>query len=447
MNKTVNVVVCSMLAVLFCLIISNVEVKANTITGINVSPANSDVYINSGSTWNQAMSSAGQNAQPSSAFNNYQYVTQFCATQGAWQAGFSIYSIDPSTFTGGYITINGAEYYCKYPCGFVNYYKDGVEIPNGYTAVSGSYPRSILYSNYGFGSGNVLWSAYFQPSQGENIVLCYFSTMSGNDVHFPDPLSSASYGYASRYYNGNYADGTPDFCYYTDSNGCKGYSVGTVSVPIFCDLNDAIYYMENGVILDNDHVLAGSDTAVVTPTPTPTATPIPQITGTVSIDGGTVNIGNFPTAVPTPTPIAPVEFSDDMNDGDISSGNGYVDSSLVNNIVPDISPGAYNFTQDETNALMEDGTLLPHAYLEDIMDGNGSIFSRYPIAAIDRLTDESQSQAQADDVAFTTYLLSTFYVFSDGRDSGGGIFGDFYFWFEAVIVTGILFIIVKKIIH
>lgn len=392
-------------------------------------------------------------------------------TNNAWGTNCTCYFGNPYQYQEtdiNYYSYSGTatSYTIKYPCAFINYYPSDVTIPSYYTTLSDDFSRNVVYSKPDFVGnnkcGNIL-AAVIVP-QGKPFLM--YSGNTNIDENYPMDVQTACSVETYAYYNSLGSSGYTPFYFFSVSDTYSQTGWGNIDdgfcthtdVPVFCDLYDAIYYSVTGTISDTDKVLYGLETAVqVTPTDTPTATPtpstIPQVTGSVSINGdvtiggGTISIDNFPTPTPTPTPVVPIITDAPPNDGDVSSGNGNVDSNILNKIVPDITPGAYNFTEEESNALDRGNTLLPHQYLLDIMDTNGSIFSRYPIAAIDRLSDENLSQASADEVSFFTYLAGTFYVFSDGRDAGGGIFGDLYFWFEAVIVSGILFIIVRKIIH
>lgn len=389
-------------------------------------------------------------------------------TNNAWGTNCTCYFGNPYQYQEtdiNYYSYSGTStsYTIKYPCAFINYYPSDVTIPSYYTTLDNSFSRNVVYSKPDYVGnqkcGNIL-AAVIVP-QGKPFLM-----YSGNtyiNENYPMDTQTACSVETYAYYNSLGSSGYIPFYFFSVNDTYSQTGWGNIDagfcthtdVPVFCDLYDALYYSVTGVVSDSNKVLYGLETAVqpVTPTPTdnptpsPTGSPSGTITGTVTVEGGTINIGNFPTAVPTPTPIVPIITDAPPNDGDVSSGNGSVDSNLLNKIVPSITPGAYNFTTDESNALNRGNSLLPHQYLIDIMDTNGSIFSRYPIAAIDRLSDENLSQAPADEVSFFTYLAGTFYVFSDGRDTGGGIFGDLYFWFEAVIVSGILFIIVRKIIH
>lgn len=425
----------------------------------------SDGTIPANGDWNSIQADKAQNNQhaiPSSVITNGTAVGFGVKNQGQYGSTWgymTFYIKSPTSYTAQRITYNGSPYDIKYPCGFINYYPTDVEIPVGYTTCSETNStRSVVYPNTSNGSLGTIDAAFICPTGNELLAICNYRV---NQV--VNPLETNDFSYQNYYFTDGYSNGIL-VMHPSDNNNNWGinnyWGMSNSPVPIFCDFYDALEYSCSGRILYPEHVLFGADSAVVTPTPTPTATPtptpttIPQITGSVSIDGdvtiggGTISVDNFPTPEPTPTPIVPIVTDGPTpSPGGISSGNSIIDNSILGDIIPNISPGAYNFTEEESSALQEESSLLPHAYLQDIMDTNGSIFSRYPIAAIDRLTDKNQSQSSADDVSFFTYLAGTFYVFSDGQDAGGGMFGDFYFWFEAVIVSGILFIIVRKIIH
>ena len=427
-------------------------------------------------------------------------------TNNAWGTNCTCYFGNPYQYQEtdiNYYSYSGTSttYTIKYPCAFINYYPSDVTIPPYYTTLSDGFSRNVVYSKPDFVGnqkcGNIL-AAVIVPQGKPFLMYCGNTNV---DDEYPMDVNTACDVQTFAYYNSLGESGYTPFYFFSVDDTWSQTGWGNIDagfcthtdVPVFCDLYDAIYYSVTGTISDTDKVLYGLETAVqvVTPTPTdnptptPTANPTPsgtaQITGTVEVTGtvdvtGPVEITGYPlppyhvivdalptpspTPIPSPTPtpiITLIEPSPPASgtptgvDG-VSSGNGWIDSNIINSIVPkDITPGALIDNTEEgegadsvSGSLEFSDTILPGAYLGDIVQGD-TIFGNLPLEAIDKL----KSNQGTDTNSFFTVFLSTLGVFlpldADGNTSLGG--DGVLFWFSAVFVTWVLVTIIKRIVH
>lgn len=451
MSKVVSILGSFVLTALFCLIISNVDVKADGSADYDMPTSTSSIEIPSGSTWNQVMSSHGT-PQPGSA--NTGWYTAFGFIGPGSDIHNTTYQYLPPISEDIQVTstvYNGVTYNLKYPVAFINSYPESLAIPNDYTVYSGT--RSVIYPSNGkpilsafiMGSGQLLvegaYSANYQYGVQDPNITYPFSFYS---VWFESYTPNATYPFIWTKPHRNLQQGISDrqtiWCSYTD-------------VPVFCDLYRALEYSTTGVIDSSNeaYVLFGADKAAAdmvtptptdAPTPTPTATPIPQITGTVSIDGGTVNIGNFPTATPTPEPWFPYYDSLDPSPSVTpkpGSDEEYIDTINKGAIgvigIPSVTPAETDFWEvdntylwKKTDGFFPDNAVLDFMYpdKEETEDYGGSVF-RYPRKAMENVEDSG----------YLTFLTKSIHCFDRGSAEDEGIVGP-----GDNVITYILFMVV-----